>query len=47
MILRGERAAVIAAYLESKGFQGLARNGFSLAIKGMTTVAEVQKAVVS
>jgi general secretion pathway protein E len=47
MILRGERAAAITAYLESKGFQGLARNGFSLAIKGITTVAEVQKAVVN
>lgn len=47
MVLHGDRAATITAYLESKGFQGLARNGFSLAIKGMTTVAEVEKVVAS
>jgi type II secretory ATPase GspE/PulE/Tfp pilus assembly ATPase PilB-like protein len=47
MILRGERASAITAHLETKGFRSLARNGFALAIKGVTTVAEVEKAVQS
>jgi type IV pilus assembly protein PilB len=47
MILRGDRVSAIAAYLETKGFHSLARNGFALAIKGVTTVAEVERAVQS
>ena len=47
MILRGDRAATITAYLLEKGFQGLARNGLFLARNGVTTVAEVEKAVVN
>ncbi len=47
MILREERVSAIAAYLETKGFHSLARNGFALALKGVTTVAEVEMAVQS
>jgi general secretion pathway protein E len=45
MILRGERASVVADYLVAKGFRGMAANGLELAAKGVTTVDEVEKAV--
>ena len=44
-IARGGRAPEVEAYLCAHGFQGLARNGLALAAKGVTTVAEVEKAV--
>jgi type II secretory ATPase GspE/PulE/Tfp pilus assembly ATPase PilB-like protein len=47
MILRGERAPAITEYLASKGFQGLATNGLALAVRGITTITEVEGAVVS
>ncbi len=45
MILRGERASAITAHLVTRGFRDLARNGLALAVKGITTVAEVERAV--
>jgi general secretion pathway protein E len=45
MILRGERASALTEYLASKGFRPLAQNGLALAVQGVTTVAEVEKAV--
>jgi general secretion pathway protein E len=46
-ILKGERASVIAAHLADRGFTPLMQNGLAKAAQGVTTVAEVQKAVVS
>jgi type II secretory ATPase GspE/PulE/Tfp pilus assembly ATPase PilB-like protein len=46
MILKGDRASTISEYLETRGFKTLLRNGLEKAIKGLTTVEEVQKAVV-
>jgi type II secretory ATPase GspE/PulE/Tfp pilus assembly ATPase PilB-like protein len=45
MIVRGERQSVVADHLAAKGFRPLAYNGLALAVKGLTTVAEVEKAV--
>jgi len=45
MIASGERLPVIADYLASRGFRPLAANGLALAVKGVTTVAEVERAV--
>jgi type II secretory ATPase GspE/PulE/Tfp pilus assembly ATPase PilB-like protein len=45
LILHGERSSAITAHLESRGFRGLARNGLDLALKGLTTIAEVERAV--
>ena len=45
MIAGGERLPVLADYLASRGFRTLAANGLALAVKGVTTVAEVERAV--
>lgn len=47
MILKGERASVIARYLSAKGFKTLFHNGLRMAIQGQTTLAEVGSAVMS
>jgi type II secretory ATPase GspE/PulE/Tfp pilus assembly ATPase PilB-like protein len=47
MILKGERASAIAAHLAEKGFTSLVQNGLSKAVEGITTLDEVEKAVVS
>lgn len=47
LILKGERPSVISEYLESKGFKSLVKNGFEAAIKGVTTIEEVEQAVVN
>ncbi|HEY9593782.1 MAG TPA: type II/IV secretion system protein, partial [Spirochaetia bacterium] len=47
MILRGERVSVIREYLEGGGHRSMARNGLMKAAEGMTTIDEVQKAVMS
>jgi type II secretory ATPase GspE/PulE/Tfp pilus assembly ATPase PilB-like protein len=47
MILRGERASAISAHLSERGFTSLVHNGLAKAVEGITTVDEVQKAVVS
>jgi len=46
-IARDGRAPEVEAYLGAHGFRGLVRNGLALAAKGVTTVAEVEKAVMS
>ncbi len=45
MIARGERQSVLADHLAARGFCALAANGLALAVKGVTTVGEVEKAV--
>ena len=47
MIMKGERASVIAEHLRAGGFVGLLRNGMQKAVQGVTTLAEVQSAVMS
>ncbi len=47
MILKGERPSAIAEYLETKGFRTLMRNGLEAAIKGVTTIMEVEQAAVT
>jgi type II secretory ATPase GspE/PulE/Tfp pilus assembly ATPase PilB-like protein len=41
------RGADVEAFLKKRGFRGLAANGLALAAKGLTTVAEVEMAVMS
>jgi type II secretory ATPase GspE/PulE/Tfp pilus assembly ATPase PilB-like protein len=47
LILRGEQVSAITAHLEARGFRSLARNGLALALQGVTTIAEVERAVQS
>ncbi len=47
MILKGERASAITEYLSKKGYKTIAENGLGRALAGITTLAEVEKAVVS
>jgi len=47
MILRGERASVIADYLETRGFSTLLRNGLAKVAQGETTLGELESAVMS
>ncbi|HVP19744.1 MAG TPA: ATPase, T2SS/T4P/T4SS family, partial [Spirochaetia bacterium] len=47
MILKGDRASAIVEHLREKGFMGLLRNGLEKAAQGVTTLAEVQSAVMS
>jgi type II secretory ATPase GspE/PulE/Tfp pilus assembly ATPase PilB-like protein len=47
MILKGERGSAIASYLCSKGFTTMLCRGLQMAVQGMTTVAEVESAVMS
>jgi type II secretory ATPase GspE/PulE/Tfp pilus assembly ATPase PilB-like protein len=41
------RGADVEAFLKKRGFRGLATNGLALAAEGLTTVAEVEMAVMS
>ena len=45
MILKGDRASAIAEYLQTGGFRSLTRTGLEMAMKGLTTAEEVEKAV--
>ncbi len=45
MILRGARASAITEHLQAAGFRPLLRCGLEAAMKGLTTVEEVEKAV--
>lgn len=47
MILKGERASAVAQHLRTKGFVGLLQGGLQKAVQGITTLAEVQSAVMS
>ncbi len=45
MIIRGERASSVQRCLEERGFQSMTRAGLGKAVRGETTVREVQRAV--
>jgi general secretion pathway protein E len=47
MILHGERASAINEYISAKGFRNLARIGLEKAVAGLTTLEEVERAVLS
>jgi general secretion pathway protein E len=47
MILQGDRTAAIREHIRSKGFADLATNGLRKAVLGDTTIAELQRTVMS
>jgi type II secretory ATPase GspE/PulE/Tfp pilus assembly ATPase PilB-like protein len=47
MILKGERTSAIGQYLKTRGFATLFENGMTKVLRGETTLAELESAVMS